>query len=206
MKVLIFGASGKTGGLVVDRALTKGHEVSVLVRDPSKFKMKGAQVLTGDATNAEDVLRAMGGQDAVIDTMGGTTPYRATKLESSSVRNIIDAMRAEGARRLIVVSMMGLGESRVQAPFWYKYLLMTTFLRGSTPDKGLMEESVRASGLEYVIARPAILKDGPATGHLKVLDKDAIGHSTTRADLAAFLVDQLEVDDYLGSAVTLVND
>ena len=47
MKVLVFGATGKTGGLIVDRALAKGHEVTVLVRDASKFKRKDVRVLSG---------------------------------------------------------------------------------------------------------------------------------------------------------------
>jgi uncharacterized protein YbjT (DUF2867 family) len=205
MKVLVFGATGKTGGLVVDRALAKGHEVTVLVRDAGRFTKPGVRVVAGDATRAEDVRDAMRGQEAVIDAIGGTTPYKATRLETKSVRNIIAAMRAEGARRLIVVSMMGIGESRAQAPFWYKYLLMPTFLRGSTPDKRTMEGEVRASGFEYVIARPPILKDAAATGHVSVLGSGETGHAITRADLANFLLDQLEGDEYVGQSVTMVN-
>ena len=205
MKVLVFGASGKTGGLVVERALAMGHEVSVLVRDASKFKIAGVNVIAGDAMKTDDVLRAVRGQDAVIDTIGGTTPYKATQLESTSVRNMIDAMKAKGVRRLIVVSMTGLGESREQAPAWYGYLLMTTFLRGSTKDKAAMEDEVRASGLDYVIARPPILKDDAATGSVKVLGMGEVGHAITRAELANFLVDQLGSDGYVGQAVTVVN-
>jgi putative NADH-flavin reductase len=205
MRVVVFGATGKTGGLVVDRALAKEHEVTVLVRDASKFKKEGVHVLAGDATKPDDVLRAVRGQDAVIETIGGSTPYKTQILESTSVRNMIDAMQTEGVRRLIVVSMMGIGESRSQAPFWYKYLLMPTFLRGSTQDKIMMEGEVTRSGLSYVIARPPILKDDPPTGGVTVLGSDAIGHTITRADLANFLVDQLEVDDHLGHAVTVVN-
>jgi putative NADH-flavin reductase len=205
VRILVLGATGKTGRLVVDRALAKSRDVTVLVRDPSKFRTKGVRVLAGDATKSDDVRNAVRGQHAVIDAIGGTTPYKTTRLETTSVRNIIDAMRAEGARRLIVISMMGLGESRAQAPFWYKNLLMPTFLHGSTKDKTMMEEAVRSSGLDYVIARPPILKNGPPTGSVTVLGSGAIGHTITRADLANFLVDQLEVNDHLGRAVTVVN-
>jgi uncharacterized protein YbjT (DUF2867 family) len=100
---------------------------------------------------------------------------------------------------------MGIGESRSQAPFWYKYLLMPTFLRGSTADKTRMEGIVASSGLDYVIARPPILKDDPPTGSVKVLGSGAIGHSITRADLADFLVEQLQAGDHVGKAATVVN-
>jgi uncharacterized protein YbjT (DUF2867 family) len=205
MKVLVLGATGKTGSLVVGRALEKNHEVTVLVRDPAKFTRSEVRVLAGDATRHDDVRKAMVGQAAAIDTIGGTTPYKTTRLESTAVRNVIDAMRAEGARRLIVVSMMGLGGSRAQAPFWYKHLLMPTFLRGSTQDKGLMEEAVAASGLDYVIVRPPILGDGPPAGNAIVLGAGKTGHKITRADLANFVVDQLTFDGHLGRAVTVVN-
>jgi putative NADH-flavin reductase len=205
MRVLIFGAAGKTGGLLVDRALAKGHEVTVLVRNLSKLQKEGVRVVTGDATKLGDVVQAVRGQDAVIDAIGGSTPYKTTTLESTSARNMIEAMKAEGVRRLVVVSMMGIGESRAQAPLWYRYLLMPTFLRGSTKDKTMMEDAVAGSGLNYVIARPPILKDDAPTGRITVIGSGATGHAITRADLANFLVDQLETDDYLSRAVTVVN-
>jgi len=74
MNVLIFGGTGKTGSLVVDRALTRGHTVTVLVRDPLKFTRPNVRIRTGNATNPSDVLAAMRGQHAVIETIGGTTP------------------------------------------------------------------------------------------------------------------------------------
>jgi len=205
MKVLILGASGKTGRLVVDRALAKGHEVTALVRDAAKFTHPNVRVLTGDATNREDVQKAVAGQDAVIDTIGGPTPYKDTALERTAAQNVIDAMQAGNARRLIVISMMGLGDSKDQTPFWYEHILMPTFLRGSTKDKAALEAEVSQSGLDFVITRPPILKDDPPTGSTHVLDSGATGHKITRADLANFLVDQLESDTYLGRAVTVVN-
>jgi putative NADH-flavin reductase len=205
MKILVFGASGKTGSLVVERALAKGYDVTVLIRDASKVKRENVRVLVGDATNREDVFKAVEGNDAVIDTIGGPTPYKDTNLERTAAHHIVEAMQAKNVRRLIVVSMMGLGTSKEQAPFWYEHLLMPTFLRGSTKDKAALEGEVNASGLDYVIARPPILKDQPATGSVTVLDSGATGHSITRADLANFLVDQVESGDHLGRAVTVVN-
>lgn len=174
------------------------------MRNTARLQKAGVRVLAGDATDEAAVRAAVKGQDAVIDTIGGTKPYQAQELERRAARVVIEAMQAEAVRRLIVVSMMGLGESRMQAPWWYRNLLMPTFLRGSTPDKAAMETLVRASGLGYVIARPPILKDGPATGKVAVLD-GGTGHSITRADLAEFLVAQLTSEAYLGRAVTVVN-
>jgi len=205
MNVLVFGATGKTGSLVVEHALAQGHKVTALVRSAKKITRPEVNVVVGDATNPGDVLKAMDFQDAVIDTIGGTTPYKTTQLESDSIRGIISGMKSKAVSRLIVVTMMGLGDSRAQAPWWYKHLLMTTFLRGSTNDKAAVESEVRASGLRYVIVRPPILTETPATGTVKVIGPGATGHKISRADLANFLVDQLSDDRHIGQAVTLVN-
>lgn len=205
MKVLVFGANGKTGRLVVERALVKGHEVSVLVRDASRYSRVGVGVIQGDALKTEDVLRAMESQDAVVECIGGTKPWQEQTLERTAMRNIVSAMKQAGARRLVVVSAMGVGESAAQSPWWYRSLMVPTFLRGSTADKTAMEAEVRGSGLEWVIARPPILKDGAAMGIVRVLGPGDTGHGITRADLAEWLVGQLESQEYVGRAVVVVN-
>jgi putative NADH-flavin reductase len=205
MNVVVFGASGKTGSLVVDKAIAAGHTVSVFVHDAAHATQPGVRVFTGDAADPVAVRAAIAGQDAVIDTIGGKTPYKDTQLEQVAARNIVDAMHAETAQRLIVVSMMGIGESHDQAPFWYEHLLMPTFLRGSTKDKTAMETEITASGLKFVIARPPILTEDPATGSVRIIPLESKGHKITREDLAQFLVDQLTDDQYLGHSVVVAN-
>ena len=205
MNVVVFGAGGKTGSLVVEKAKQAGHSVTIFLRDTGTKHAEGVRVVSGDAGDAAAVRKAIAGQDAVIDTIGGKTPYKDTELERSAARNIVGAMKAEHVRRLIVVSMMGLGESASQARFWYEHLLMPTFLRGSTKDKQAMESTIQASGLEFVIARPPILGEEPATGSYAVIPPGTKGHKITRGDLAQFLVDQLSSDQYLGTAVVVAN-
>jgi putative NADH-flavin reductase len=205
MKVLVLGAGGKTGELVVERALVAGHEVTAFVHDRTSRVDQRANVVVGDTEHASVVAAAVAGQDAVIDAIGGKTPYKKTELESKTARNVVDAMQANGVRRLLVVSMLGVGDSKNQAPFWYASILKPTFLRGADKDKARMESVVSGSGLEYVIVRPPILTDDDPKGSSMVIAEDAIGHSITRADLAQFLVDQLTCDDFLGQAIVVVN-
>ena len=205
MNVLVFGASGKTGQLVVERALAAGHTVTVFQHSAHDQTKPGVRVVTGDASDPYTVRSAVTGQDAVIDTIGGTAPYKDTELERNAARTIIDAMQAEHVRRLLVISMMGVGESTQQTPFWYEYLLMPTFLRGATKDKQAMEDAVEASHLDFVIARPPVLTEDPATGSIKIIAAGNHGHKITRGDLAQFLVDQLTSDQYLGQAVVVAN-
>ena len=204
MNVLVVGAGGKTGNLVVDRALAAGHTVTAFVHSPD-YTPPGVRVIVGDAGNATDVRNAVSGQDAVIDTLGGKTPYKATELETSGARNLVSAMQTEGVRRLVVVSMMGMGDSAEQAPFWYEHLLLPLYLRGAREDKAGMESQVQSSGLDFVIARPPLLSDDPAHGSYAVVPAGTEAHKITRADLASFLVDQLQSNAHLGQAIVVAN-
>lgn len=204
MKILVLGANGKTGSLVVNRAVEMGHEVSVLVRHAGSAKA-GVKVITGDALKINDMQRAVDQQDAVIECIGGTAPWKKQTLEHNAMQNIVTAMEKSGSRRLIVVSAIGVAESKKQSPWWYRYLMVPTFLRGSTADKTAMEAIVRGSKLDWVIARPPVLKDGAATGKVKVIAESETGHAITRADLAVWLVEQLESKNYVGQAVVVVN-
>ena len=103
MKVVVFGASGKTGRLVIDRARANGHEVTAFAHGAGAMPA-GVRVASGDASNFAAVRRAVAGHDAVIDTIGGTAPWKDSGLEASTAKAIIEGMKAEGVRRLIVIS------------------------------------------------------------------------------------------------------
>lgn len=206
MKVLVLGAAGKTGRAVVEEALKAGHEVTALVHSAAGAGVAGVTVHTGDATDRETMEAAVAGQDAVIDTVGGKTPYRRTTLETRVVTATIAAMQRQAVRRLIVTSSIGVGDSTANAPFPIK-IVVATFLRGSTADKGDMESEVRSSGLDWVITRPATLTDKPGTGDVRVFSSQSReqARSITRADLAQFLVAQLSNDDHLRQTITIAN-
>ena len=125
-------------------------------------------MLTGDATDPVALTAAVATQQAVIDTIGGKTPYRTTDLEQKVARAVIAAMRQQGVQRLIAVSALGVGDSKQQASFLFRRLILPTFLRGSTKDKAAMEREIQNSGLTFVLARPAVLNDQPPVGRVRV--------------------------------------
>ena len=206
MKVLVIGAAGKTGSSVVQQALAAGHQVTAFVHNAEKYDApSGVEVFGGDVQNPTKVAKALQGQDAVIDTLGGKTPYKETNLETTAARIIIDKMREAGVRRLIVVSALGEGDSVENTGFFYEHLLMPTFLRGVVKDKAGMEQAVQASGLDWTILRPGILQDGDPTGKVHALPShsdEKVG-SIHRGDVAAFAVTQLTSNAHMRQAVTL---
>ncbi len=207
MKVLVIGAAGKSGRAVVEAALSAGHQVTALVHTIGEYQPANITVIEGDATDAGDMEKAIAGQDAVIDTIGGkAAPWKTTSLERTAAAAIILAMQKHGVRRLVVISMIGEGDSIANVPIYERFLL-PTFLRGEGKDKEAMESTVRASGLDWIIVRPPFLTDGSATGHIQIFDAstDEKAHTITRADLAAFMVAQMSNDEHLHRAVTIGN-
>lgn len=206
MNVLVIGAAGKTGKAVVEQVLTAGHQVTAFVRKAADYQRTDVRVVEGDAADRVAMEAAVRGQDAVLDTIGGKTPYQATTLESNVAHTIIAAMRRHGVRRLVVTSMLGVGDSMANSS-WFLRLLIATFLRSADKDKTAMEGAVEASGLDWVILRPAILTDDPAQGNVQVFSAETgeKAHKITRADLASFIVAQLATDEHLHRAVTIAN-
>ncbi len=207
MKLLVIGAAGKTGKSIVEQATAAGHQVTAFVHNAEKYDPPtGVEVFAGDAQNPTKIEKALVGQDAVIDALGGKTPFLESTLETAVARIVIDKMRSSGARRLIVISALGEGDSLGQAGFFYEHLLMPTFLRGVAKDKAGMEAAVESSGLDWIILRPGILQDGDPKGNVQVLPStsDEKAGSIHRSDVAAFAVAQLTGNTYVGQAVTLV--
>lgn len=201
MHIALFGATGGTGNQIAQQALDAGHSLSVLVRDRSKLDLAHADltVVTGDVLNQDDVARTLSSADAVIVSLG-QTPGNPTDIVSQGTANVIHAMQAQGVRRLLVITSLGVGDSRRQVPFTFK-IAAATFLRGRLRDKEKQEELVRASDLDWTIIRPGGLTDGPPTGQYTVgLDKSLKAGRVARADVAAFVLQQLQDTTYLRAA------
>jgi putative NADH-flavin reductase len=194
MRLFILGASGGTGRELVDQALERQHRVTALVRSPQKLAppREGLTVVQGDPLRAEAIGAALAGHDAVLSALGPPGPGRTT-VTSDGARATVAAMRAAGLRRLLILGVAVLFEDAgVLAA-----LLRRTFLRNVAHDSAEMERIVRASELDWTIARPPRLTNGPRTARYGVADDHlppgAGGTATlSRADLANFLLDEVE--------------
>ena len=202
MKIAVFGATGGTGQQVVQQALAAGHSVSALVRDPSRLEVQDERltVVEGDVLDRAKVDETVSGADAVIVSLGNTS-NNPDYIVSRGTEVIVDSMTAAGKpMRLIVVSSLGVGESRDQVPFAFK-MLMNTVLKKAMDDKERQEALVKASGFDWIIVRPGGLTNGPATGSYKAgVDVKLTAGQVSRADVAAFVLLQLDDDTYLHQA------
>jgi putative NADH-flavin reductase len=205
MKLAIFGATGGTGQQVVEQALAAGHTVTVLVRDAAKLTKRDARltVITGNVLNQADVDACVKQTDAVICTLGNTS-NNPDMLVTNGTRNIITAMQQQGIQRLIVVSSLGVGDSKQQVPLFFK-VVAATVLRKVMKDKEAQEEVVRASGLTWTLVRPGGLTDGPRTGVYQFgVDPTLKAGQVARADVADFILREVERNEFVRMAPAVV--
>ncbi len=204
MKVIVFGATGKTGQHVLDAALAQGHEVTAFGRSVDRININdpALAVHKGDAFDNESVSAAMAGHDAVIICLGSTGLRDKTTLATGTAA-VIDAMVAHDVQRLVVMSAAGVGDSWQQIPRSSR-LLFRTMLRNVFADHQAQEAIVEQSSLDWTIVRAAVLKDDPATGHYTATNT---GPNTriNRADIARALVDQLDDTTYSRTAISVTN-
>ncbi len=202
MRILILGMTGRVGSEIAKLALKDKHQVTALVRTPEKITGNddNLSVVKGDVTIKEDVERAMKDADAVIsalNTDGGETLTKSMPL-------IIEAMKAEGIKRIVTIGTAGILNSRVEDDVLrYQSSESKRKLTRAAEEHHKTYELLEASELDWTVVCPTYLPDGEATGEYReernYLPED--GKKITVGDTAEFAYKQLESDEYVQSRV-----
>ena len=202
MRILILGMTGRVGSEIAKLALEDKHEVTALVRTPEKITSndENLSVVKGDVTIKEDVERAMKDADAVIsalNTDGGETLTESMPL-------IIQAMKAEGIKRIVTIGTAGILNSRVEDDaLRYQSSESKRKLTRAAEEHHKTYELLETSELNWTVVCPTYLPDGEAAGEYReernYLPED--GKKITVGDTAEFAYKQLESDEYVQSRV-----
>ena len=154
MRLLILGATGRTGQYVTSQAIARGHSVTALVRTASLPPHRNLNSVIGDPRKVEDIATVLAGHDAVISCLGqrkGGDPW----LVKEAAEATLAAMERHGVNRYLVLS--GALLFRSFNPF---VMVMQRMLAGRLADAREMEQIVTASALNWTIVRPPHLKQG----------------------------------------------
>ncbi|MEM9343766.1 MAG: NAD(P)-binding oxidoreductase [Pseudomonadota bacterium] len=199
MHLLIIGATSGIGARTRETALARGHQVRAMSRSAADQlePAEGLEPFPGDATNADDVARAVAGVDAVIVTLGIRERlamiWEEERLFSDATQVLLPAMEAAGVKRLIVVTGFGAGRSRA-AMSTLESLGHKAILGRPYADKDRQEAMILESPLDWTIARPVILTNNKATGKYRVLREPSEWRNglISRGDVADYLVKAAE--------------
>ncbi len=195
MRIVIFGANGRTGRLVTRLALHRGHEAVAVTRRPDEFPLthEHLTVAKADVRDAASLIDVVREADAVLSTLGVPFSLRRIDTYSAGARNIVAAMRATGVRRIVVVSSTGAHPypGRVDPPGSLRFVepvLIRTIGKSTYDDQRRMETIVAESGLDWTIVAPSGLFDLETTTNYVAGDIDPVGGYTARIDLADCLI------------------
>jgi len=197
MKIIVFGATGGTGKLIVSQALAKGHSVTAFVRNPEGLTPDPhLRVIQGDLFDLATVVDAVRGHRAVLSALGARSRQKADIL-ARAIPVMLEAMRQEYVTRLIVLGASGVqrdhGKYQNALTNMAIWVAKKTLLKHPFVDQTAQERLLAASDVDYTIVRAPRLLDGPFTGTYRVLP-DALppgALSISRADVADFMLQQL---------------
>jgi putative NADH-flavin reductase len=205
MRLAILGSTGGIGTYLLNEALGAGHTVQALARDASALpRHPGLRAVQGDARDESAVKDVISGADAVLSALG-PRGAKSPALLGTAARNMVGAMASTGARRLICVSAAGAyiaGDPDVNPVIRF---VLPRLLAGPFADTRAMEDTVRATSLDWTLVRASRLTSKPGTGHYRVRPDlpPPGGGRIARQDVAHFILAALADGSWARSAPAL---
>jgi len=205
MKIVVLGAAGRTGRLVVEQALTRGDQVLAYVRNPHGIAANpGLEIVVGHLDDVLASKAAINGTDAVLVCLGthGKRMKKNVDLMRKSVPSIIEAMKAANVSRLVLLSAYGVGDTArtagLIARIVYKKVVGAIY-----QDKERSEALLQGSGLKWTSVYPVMLTDAAPADAVEVrpmtqVRKVAGLPKVSRADVARVMLDAARDDRTIG--------
>ena len=208
----MLGATGRTGHWVISEALKRGHSVTAVVRSPDKLKQKhdNLSVVKASIFSAEELTRAFGGHDAVVSVLGFSRSPPVTGY-TEAIRATVAAMRASSVKRLVVLTAFHTDVNAARGQGFILNLFIK-FLKHLLTNMREMEQYLEseASDLDWTVVRPGGLNDKrPKEQTLQqkegvmFIAGSGVATYIPRANVARFMVEQLEEEKYVRKAVAI---
>ncbi|EHK26608.1 uncharacterized protein TRIVIDRAFT_69527 [Trichoderma virens Gv29-8] len=225
MHIFISGATGRNGRLALDNALSRGHTITVLTRNPSSLPSNpNLTVIKGSPSSPQDVQTALSTPtppSAILLTLNQRrtsenpfsplSPDSPPDLLATTTSVLLAAIAATPFARppkIIVNSLFGARDSWQNLSWPFRAVMSHSTMKIAVKDHNNMDTLIRDSGVPFVFARPARLTEGPAA-EVKVWPDDGQGCGwnvvISRESLAAWMVRAAESDEWDGKSPVLTN-
>ena len=203
MKIILFGATGRTGSEILRRALEDGHEVTAFVRSPEKCQAHDKlTIVEGDVRHADSVKHIIEGADAVVSALG--TDKTTTLTEATAA--IIEGMKEYNVSRIVTIGTAGILQSRTEPEkLRYQSNESNRKLTFAAEEHHKAFTMLQNSNLDWTVVCPTYLPDGEAVGNYRT-ERDRLpidGKQISTGDTAAFAYDELLKKEYIGCRVGL---
>ncbi len=203
--ILVFGANGNLGSHFVKQALESGYKVKAFVRNPNNYTLSdnpNVEVVQGDATDIDDVRKAMNGADVVVSCLGNPPKKKIYIMDNAYENIMLAASDQANLPRCLMISSIGIGGSS-----WFvKFLLQQIGGKEGFADFEKAEKRVLdQKDVPFVVIRPAGLTDKSGKGKYRIITKPTVFFPKfiSRSDVAKFFVDCLSDTSFDGKAVMI---
>ncbi|QKS72932.1 NAD(P)H-binding protein [Paenalkalicoccus suaedae] len=201
MKIAVFGASGRSGIPFVKQALEQGHELTVLVRTPSKLGVEHPHltVLQGDILKESDVLKTIEGNDAVVSLIGHSK-NSPKDLQATATSYVLKAMHTHEVTRLISLTGAAVKAQKDVAQKWFGRIIegvMQLVAKDVLNDGKAHATLIAKSSVDWTIVRGPRLTEGPLTKDYKTGYFKMESPFVSRADIAHFILRELDNPTYI---------
>ncbi len=209
MKIVVFGATGNIGRRIVKEALSRGHEVTGVVRDPAAVETPDPRVrlVKADATRAGDVARAVKGADAVVSAISPRPNARGLPAPSlqANARALIEGLRSAKVKRVLYVG----GASSLEVAPGQALADQPDFPEIYKAEAREGREALavwrnEAKGLDWTYLSPAVeIGPGQRTGKYRTTDDKVLFDPAGKSfisfdDYAVAVLDELERPGHIG--------
>lgn len=214
MKILLLGATGRTGKLVLKMALESGYEVTCLSRNAERIDQKeGLTILEGNPNNKTDLENALTKCDFIISVLNisrkSDFPWATVRTPKNYLSNVMNTLipiaENNHLKRIIICSAWGVAETKNDIPKWFKWFIKNSNIGITYRDHERQEKIIMDSKLNWTIIRPV----GLTNSKKKEIIKESYGNkpkpsiTISRQSTAKYIIDSLKDDDLIQKKVTI---
>lgn len=212
MKILLLGATGRTGKLVLQSLLKSGYEVNCLARNSERIlPTNGDTIFEGNASKSEDLLRAIRGCEHVISVLNISrkSDFPWSKLRtpknylSDVMGKLIPISERENVKRIVVCSAWGVAETKNDIPKWFKWFIDNSNVGAAYQDHERQEKLITDSKLDWTIVRPVGLTNSMKNETIKEPFGSKPNLTISRHRLAKYLADSLNNEKLIEKKIVI---
>ena len=202
LNILVLGATGNTGRQFVNMALKRGHKITAVVRSAAAIdERSGLTIIQGDVLDPAVLIKGSIGMGAVVSCLGirkenPSDPWSPLlspeDFTARSATGIIEAMKTNGIKRLVVISSAGIGESWETVDVDLRKVIQSSSVGKIFLDLNNMEKVLEKSELDTLAVRPVAVVVGEAEGGTRIVDRFEKTSKIFTGDIARWMLDAVE--------------